>query len=294
MTRIVVAIIFMSLVACAAPIARYEIESDNYKVPTVVRFINNSEKSDHFSWSFGDGNTSTVESPLHKYLLSGKYEIKLTSYKGKKQNTLVKEIILKAPDDCLVYVVTTHGDMLIKLYDETPNHRDNFLAMVDRGFYNEMLFHRVINGFMIQSGDPDSKTARKGQRLGMGGPGYTLPAEINKNLVHIKGALAAARQGDDVNPEKRSSGSQFYLVHGVTQTAEQIQNYEYAKDIKYSEESKSQYMNIGGSPQLDMEYTVFGRVVEGLETIDKIATAGTDGNDRPVDDIRILKMIQIK
>lgn len=289
-----VPLLLTGLIACSTPKAYFEVESENDKVPSVVRFINKSEKSDHYKWDFGDSSTSQAVSPSRQYLLSGKYNIKLTAFKGNKQSVYNREIILEAPDDCLVYIETTHGSMLLQLLDETPWHRDNFLALVERGFYDNMIFHRVINGFMIQTGDPDSKTARRGQKLGSGGPGYTIPAEFNDKLVHVKGAVAAARLPDDVNPEKKSSGSQFYIVHGFPLSLEQIQNYEFAKDIKYDEDVKAIYQNVGGAPQLDLEYTVFGSVVEGLETIDKIAAQSTDKNDRPLEDVRILKAVHIR
>lgn len=286
--------LLVGLVACSTPKAYFEVESGNNKVPSVLRFINKSENADHFKWDFGDNSTSQAVSPARQYLLSGKYNIKLTAFKGKKQSVYTSEIVLEAPDDCLVYIETTLGGMLLQLQDETPWHRDNFLALVERGFYDNMLFHRVINGFMIQTGDPDSKTARRGQKLGNGGPGYTIPAEFNDKLVHVKGAVAAARLPDGVNPQKKSSGSQFYIVQGFPLSLEQIQNYEFAKDIKYDEDVKAIYQSVGGAPQLDLEYTVFGRVIDGLETIDKIAAQSTDKNDRPLEDVRILRALHIK
>jgi cyclophilin family peptidyl-prolyl cis-trans isomerase len=153
---------------------------------------------------------------------------------------------------------TDYGDMKGVLYNETPKHRDNFVKLVKSGFYNGTLFHRVILGFMIQGGDPDSKTAKPGQRLGMGGPGYTIPAEFNPKLTHKKGALAAARTGGPSNPKKESSGSQFYIV----------------------EPEK-------GSHFLDNDYTVFGEITEGLDVITKIASAQKDPSDRPLKDIKM-------
>lgn len=126
----------------------------------------------------------------------------------------------------IVEITTTYGVMKFKLYNETPQHRDNFIKLVSEGFYDSTLFHRVINEFMIQGGDPQSKNASPTQQLGNGGPGYTIPAEINKNFIHKKGALAAARQGDQVNPEKRSSGSQFYIVQGRKYTASDMERFQ--------------------------------------------------------------------
>jgi len=133
-----------------------------------------------------------------------------------------KELPSTEKKDKIVLIKTTYGDIKIKLYNETPIHRDNFIKLVSEGFYDSLLFHRVINSFMIQGGDPDSRNAKPGQRLGNGGPGYTLPAEFNATLFHKKGALAAAREGDNVNPEKRSSGSQYYIVQGKVYTADEL------------------------------------------------------------------------
>lgn len=188
------------------------------------------------------------------------------------------------------------GRMVVALYNETPEHRDNFLKLVQEGFYDSLLFHRVIPGFMVQGGDPESRSAAPGQMLGNGGPGYTVPAEIVPGLVHTKGALAAARQGDQVNPEKRSSGSQFYLVQGkpfqpneldmVAQRASR-----YGTPVTYSEEQKETYATEGGAPHLDGSYTVFGEVVEGLDVIDRIAAVQRDGRDRPVSDVRMFMRV---
>jgi cyclophilin family peptidyl-prolyl cis-trans isomerase len=147
---------------------------------------------------------------------------------------------------------------------------------------------------MIQGGDPESKKAGKGQRLGGGGPSYTIPSEIVNGNVHIYGALAAARQGDDVNPLKASSGSQFYIVHGKPVSENQIEILEQQKGYKLTPEQKKTMMEKGGTPLLDREYTVFGQVIDGLNIIDKIAATQTDGSDRPVEDVKIIKIKIIK
>lgn len=179
-------------------------------------------------------------------------------------------------------IETDFGTMKVELYDSTPGHKENFIKLAKEGFYDGLLFHRVIDGFMVQGGDPNSKDATPGQRLGSGGPGYTIPAEIG--APHFKGTLAAARTG---NPEKRSSGSQFYLTQGRPLTDAQIANFEKQKGITYSEAQKEKFRTIGGVPSLDMEYTVYGEVVEGLDIIDKIATVAKDASDRPVEDIKM-------
>ncbi|MDE6018798.1 MAG: peptidylprolyl isomerase [Muribaculaceae bacterium] len=236
-------------------------------------------------------------------------------------------------------IVTTAGDIKIRLYDDTPLHRDNFLKLAKKGYYDGVLFHRVINDFMVQTGDPDSKNADKGVMLGSGGPGYTIPAEIEyPKHYHKYGALAAARTGDEMNPERKSSGSQFYIVTGKKYSPQQLSRMEemsvqkqlqsyfmelqrqnmdtirqlrLAKDsvglenlrqelikqtegnvkpVTMSEEQVRDYTTIGGTPHLDGQYTVFGEVLEGMDTVEKIQKAETDGRDRPLEDIRIISI----
>ncbi|MBU3713550.1 MAG: peptidylprolyl isomerase [Ferruginibacter sp.] len=184
-----------------------------------------------------------------------------------------------------VKVTTTKGTIIIRLYDTTPLHRDNFIKLVSEKFYNELLFHRVINEFMIQGGDPNSKNAVPGQFLGTGGSNMPkIPAEFNKELIHKRGVLAAARDG---NPQKASSACQFYIVQGKKITDQELDFYEQSRGFPYTSEQRNIYKNIGGTPQLDMNYTVFGEVESGLEVIDKIAGVATDQNDRPLDDIKM-------
>lgn len=237
-----------------------------------------------------------------------------------------------------VRISTQLGDIVVRLYDETPAHRDNFIKLAKEGFYDGTLFHRVIKDFMVQGGDPDSKDAPKGKQLGCGDAGYTLPAEFNPALFHKRGALSAARQGDQVNPERRSSGCQFYIVWGKTykegqmdQLARQSQMQalqsvfndlalQHREDIirmrksrdnaglmalqdqleaeanaiviekglgRISAEQKEAYTTIGGTPFLDGQYTVFGEVETGLEVVGKIQEVATDGNDRPLEDLKM-------
>ena len=236
-------------------------------------------------------------------------------------------------------IKTTEGDIIIRLYDETPKHRDNFLKLAKEGHFNGTLFHRVIKDFMIQGGDPDSKNAPKGKMLGTGGPDYTIPAEfVYPQYFHKRGALSAARTGDEVNPEKESSGSQFYIVWGKTfkpaelkqmehqmamQQEQQVFNQltrEHHEEImnlrrnrdrvglqelqdklieqtkttckqqgkpSFTEEQIEVYTNVGGTPFLDNQYTVFGEVEEGLDIVERIQNCNTDRNDRPTEDVKI-------
>ncbi len=181
-------------------------------------------------------------------------------------------------------VETEFGTMKLKLYNSTPKHKENFIKLANEGFYDDLLFHRVINGFMLQGGDPNSKDATPETRLGSGGPGYRIDAEIG--ALHIKGALAAARTGAG-NPEKKSSGSQFYIVQGKPQTDAQLDNFERSKGIKYTPEQRKLYKELGGTPMLDMDYTVYGKVVEGMDVIDKICAVQTAPGDRPVKDVKM-------
>ncbi len=241
-----------------------------------------------------------------------------------------------------IKIETTLGDVVIKLYNETPLHRDNFLKLIKDKTYEGTLFHRVIQDFMIQAGDPDSKDAPKGKMLGVGDVGYTIPAEfVYPQLFHKKGALSAARQGDQVNPKKESSGCQFYIVTGTVFTEDSLLEMEQQKnemkinkafeklakahmkeiyklrkaqdeeglfdlqeklveeaeteaakepDFQFTPEQIEAYTTVGGTPHLDEDYTVFGEVLEGLDVVDKIQRASTDRNDRPNEDIKILKM----
>jgi cyclophilin family peptidyl-prolyl cis-trans isomerase len=190
----------------------------------------------------------------------------------------------EGPKERIVEITTDYGTMKIKLYNETPKHRDNFIKLASEGFYDSLLFHRVIKGFMIQGGDPDSKTATPEQRLGAGDVGYKVPAEFNDSLFHKKGALCAARDG---NPEKASSGCQFYIVHGKTLNDEELNSIESRMNFKYTEQQRNDYKTIGGTPQLDKNYMVYGEVIEGMDVIDKIAAVQTKPGDRPVQDVRM-------
>ncbi len=182
-------------------------------------------------------------------------------------------------------IETDFGIMKAKLYDSTPVHRDNFIKLANDDFYDGLLFHRVMSGFMIQGGDPNSRDSPAGSPLGNGGPGYTLPANIA--APHYKGTLAAARTPDNVNPAKESSGSQFYITHGTKLTRSTLDGWAQRKGITYNEAQIAKYLELGGIPQLDMDYTVFGELIEGFDVLDKIASVPKDGRDRPIEDVRM-------
>jgi len=196
-----------------------------------------------------------------------------------------------------ILMQTTMGDIVIRLSDSTPLHRDNFLKLVKVGYYDSVLFHRVIQNFMVQAGDPNSKRASAGQTLGNGGPPYTVPAEFRTTLFHKKGAIAAARTGDNVNPQKASSGSQFYIVQGKVFTDAGLDSLETFRlnGRKIPAEQRAVYKTIGGTPHLDQGYTVYGEVVKGLDVIDKIATVQTSRpQDKPLQDVRIMQAKLVK
>ena len=245
--------------------------------------------------------------------------------------------------DYVVTIKTSHGDMVAILFDETPKHKKNFIKLAKEHFFDSTLFHRVIQGFMIQGGDPDSKKAQPGQPLGRGGPGYTIEAEFNPKFFHERGVLSAARLGDAQNPSKASSGSQFYIVQGTVMKEEDLkvdqvkfnmamqqffqnpnnkplydsvvtlynsgdmnayQNYIIGlksrmeketgvnTDKEVSPEILKAYTTVGGAPSLDGEYTVFGRVIKGLDVLDKIAAVPKDPGDRPLKDVRMVVTVE--
>lgn len=189
---------------------------------------------------------------------------------------------------------TTMGNITLLLYNDTPRHRDNFIKLVNENVYEGLLFHRVIDRFMVQAGDPKSKDAKPGTMLGDGTLGYTIPAEFLPNHFHKRGALCAARQGDQVNPRKESSSCQFYIVQGQVWSEADLNMMEQRFGKKFSPEQRKAYTTVGGTPHLDGDYTVFGEVLKGMEVVDKIAAAPRDKFDRPVEDIRIISVKILK
>ncbi len=216
---------------------------------------------------------------------------------------LVAALCIAMPSDAkrkkerrsVVRLETSMGTIRIALSDLTPVHRDNFLRLAEEGFYDGVLFHRVIEDFMIQTGDPDSRGAKPDSLLGEGGPGYTLPAEIvYPDLCHLRGAVAAARESDDVNPEWRSSGSQFYIVWGQKMRRDPMQRaraHLAEMGIEMDHLLVSDYQMTGGTPHLDGTYTVFGHVIEGLDVVEAIQQVDTDTNDRPRQDVTLLRAV---
>lgn len=212
-----------------------------------------------------------------------------TSLFAQKDSTVTKKDRKKD-----VLLQTNFGDITIRLSDSTPLHRDNFLKLVKVGFYDSILFHRVMPNFMIQAGDPESRRAGDGVRLGNGGTGYTIPAEFRTTLYHKKGVVAAARTADNVNPQKASSGSQFYIVVGKVFTEGGLDSLEmFRLGRKIPVGQRETYKTVGGTPHLDQGYTVFGEVVKGIDVVDKISVTKTIF-DRPTDNVRILHAKLVK
>ena len=201
----------------------------------------------------------------------------------------------------MVRMHTTEGVVDMRLYNETPKHRDNFVKLVREHVLDSLLFHRVIRDFMIQGGDPLSKNAAPGEELGNGDLGYTIEPEfMPMTHFHRRGVLAAAREGDDVNPERRSSATQFYIVWGQVFTAEGLEKYKaryearMKRKMDITPEQYDVYTTVGGTPHLDGLYTVFGEVISGLDVVDRIQRMPCDANDRPLQDVRILKVELLK
>lgn len=211
-----------------------------------------------------------------------KVEKKTVITKKKSTSPAVKPVVAEVFTH--VKITTTLGNIIIRLYNKTPLHRDNFIKLVNTHFYDSLLFHRVINQFMIQGGDPKSKMAAVGEMLGIGSAGYTIPAEFDSTLFHKKGALCAARTE---NPEKASSGCQFYIVQGKKCSDGELDNIENQSGFKFSPAKRMTYKMNGGAPMLDMNYTVFGEVETGMDILDLIAAVPGDNRNRPFTDIRM-------
>jgi cyclophilin family peptidyl-prolyl cis-trans isomerase len=189
-------------------------------------------------------------------------------------------------------IITDMGNIDIRLFNQTPKYRDNFIKLVSDHFYDSLLIHRVIRDFLIQTGAADTKYAKKDDVVGWQGPGYTLPMNIKPGLFHRRGAIAASKLPEDRNPRNRSDGSQFYIVSGRIFSNEELDEIEKEKHIKFTPEQRKVYTTIGGAPHLDGDYTVFGEVTKGMDVVDRIANVETYAIDRPVKDIRV-KTIKI-
>ncbi len=276
----------IALWQCKTPVVTFQ-QSDtqaSYEIPARIRFENKSENITSQVWKVNGNPVSTNKDLDYTFFSSGRHIIELEARSGNKVIHRQEEIIVHPTDYCQVLIKTSEGDLVVRLNEDTPGHLKQFSTLVDDGYYNGIYFHRVIDGFMIQGGD--NKSRQGGKRRA---EPESIPHEISVDWLHYRGALAAARLPDNVNPEKRSSGSQFYIVDGQSFTRKQFERTQSNLAMDYSEEQIEKYIELGGAPQLDGEYTVYGRLIYGFDVLDKIAEAATDNLDKPTEDILILE-----
>ena len=270
---------------CSKPIASFLLDKQEYLLTDTMRISNNSSSSLSYEWKINDEVISQSKDLSYPVLESGRYKIHLTAKSDSKTSIYQEEVIVQSPKECIVHLVTTHGDLILELDENTPVHLNNFTSLVEAGFYNGLIFHRVIEGFMVQGGD---NKLRASSNDSFEEP-KEIPHEIRPDLIHVRGALAAARMPDEINPEKKSSGSQFYIVDGTKLTFEKLKRIRDEKLFDYTDVQIQAYLKDGGTPQLDGEYTVFGMLISGFETLDKIASTITDKFDKPQKEVRIIK-----
>jgi len=270
---------------CAKPIVGFVQKSEkNLVVPAKVYFENTSENVTEYSWEI-DGEVHSSDKHLeHTFYDSGKHSVVLIAKEGNKTTRKESVIYVEAPSYCTVLIKTTLGDLVVELNEDAPGHLQNFSELVESGFYEGIFFHRIIDDFMIQGGGNENRNSGRRQT-----DPPTIPHEINTALPHYRGALAAARMPDDMNPEKASNGSQFYIVDGRGLDSDRMQKIQAEKLFDYTEDQIEKYISVGGAPQLDGEYTVFGYMISGFEVLDKIARTDTDKYDKPLEDILILE-----
>lgn len=274
------------LFQCKAPLASFNKSGLTSEIGSKVFIENHSKNAERYIWTVNDSIKVESVNLEHIFYSSGRHKIQLEAFKGTNSSRTTSELFVNVPDDCLVKINTNKGSMVFKLLEDTPLHLKNFTKLIESGYYNGLIFHRVIDGFMIQAGGQGKRKTNVDEKVA------EIPQEINTKYLHYKGALAAARMPDDVNPKKSSSGGQFYIVHGRPLTAKQIKDNEAKRIEDYSEEQKAKYLQLGGAPQLDGEYTVLGYMLSGFDVLDKIATVKTDKSDKPINEV-LINNIQI-
>lgn len=276
-------LLFLLATACSKPVANFLVEGNNL-LPSQVSLINKSSNADSYIWKVNGEIIGNEEHAEFCFFESGLQEIELTAVKGSKTNLYSQKFYTEATSACLVLMRTNYGDLILSLSENTPQHLNNFVELVNQNFYTDVPFHRVIDGFMIQGGDQKlRKTPFKGGLIN------EVPHEIGTDMYHVRGALSAARMPDNVNPEKKSSGSQFYIVDGTAVDIERLKDIESSQLLNYTDDQIDNYLKNGGAPQLDGEYTVFGHLVEGYDVLDAISKVETDERDKPLKDVIIIE-----
>jgi len=254
-------------------------------LPAHLTFENKSENANAYIWKVNSEVVAESENLDYTFLESGRYLVELEAQKDSKKDKKQTEIIIEASIQCHVLIKTSLGNLVVQLSEQTPRHLNNFVQLVESNYYNGLTFHRVIDGFMIQGGD--NKTRKSGKRFS---EPEQIDHEINPELHHVKGALAAARMPDQMNPKKKSSGSQFYIVKGSSLTKDKLKRIRAEKLFEYNQDQIASYLEQGGAPQLDGEYTVFGSLVSGFDVLDKISETKTNKFDKPLEDVKILNV----
>lgn len=268
--------------ACSKPVANFLIEGDT-QLANSLTFKNNSTNAESYTWKVNNKVISEEKDFQYNFYESGRHSVQLIAKKGSKSVSTESDVFIDPPSACMALLETNHGNMILSLNEETPLHLNNFVKMVNSGFYEGIIFHRVMDGFMIQGGDDKLRQTKFKGRI----PNVITP-EINNSMYHTRGALAAARMPDNVNPDKNSSSTQFYIVDGRPVDEDKLKDTESSKLINYSDEQIQDYLTNGGAPQLDGEYTVFGFLVDGFEVLESISVVKTNERDKPLEDVIIL------
>ena len=275
--------ILLLATACSKPVANFLVEGDTQLIFPIT-FKNISTNAEKYTWKVDDKIVSEDVDLQYYFYESGRHSVQLIATKGHKSVSEANDVFIDPPSTCLVLLKTNYGNMTLSLNEETPMHLQNFVDMVNSGYYEGVIFHRVMDGFMIQGGDDKLRKTRFKGII----PDVIQP-EINNSLYHTRGALAAARMPDEINPGKNSSSTQFYIVDGRSVDEDKLKDTESSKLINYSDEQIEGYLSNGGAPQLDGEYTVFGLLVDGFDVLEAISVVKTNERDKPLEEVVILE-----
>lgn len=270
--------------SCSRPVANFYSETKESQAPITFNFVNESQNAEKYEWYVNDSLVGNQQDLTFRFIESGRKEVELRAHKGDSYSSKSKEVFIEAPLSCHVIMNTNKGDLILELSEDTPAHQKNFIDLVNSGFYNGMKFHRIMDGFMIQAGDPLMREEPYKKELPS-----EFDNEIHDLFFHTRGALAAARMPDNINPEKKSSGTQFYIVDGRKVNRQSLEDVESGKLFDYKEKDFSEYLKVGGAPQLDGEYTVFGHLVCCDEVLEEISRVKTGERDKPIEDVIIFE-----